>query len=151
MYKNLARLRMSRSKVTGQGHQVQKTKNCWVILLTMHRKACALRRTLHAAADDATASQPGVTGWRQYTLTAASGVVLGPRGPCVRQFYAGGKISACCLVEQSRRRGNTYEVSNIEPQLCRSGRRPFCVGWGYHLQGLVESRDSATPPRNGRY
>jgi len=29
-------------------------------------------------------------------LKAACG--NGPPGPCVRQFYAGGKISACCLV-----------------------------------------------------
>jgi len=28
----------------------------------MHVKACAVRRTLHAAADDTIAPQPGVTG-----------------------------------------------------------------------------------------
>jgi len=33
LYKNLARVRMSRSKVKGKGHPGTKTKNCWVILI----------------------------------------------------------------------------------------------------------------------
>jgi len=33
---------------------------------------------LHVTADDTITSQPGVTGWRQYTLTTACG--SGPRG-----------------------------------------------------------------------
>ena len=64
-------------------------------------RGAPLHHTLHAAADYTIASQPGVTGWWQYKPTAACG--SGPRrrghwGPCVRQFYAGGKINACCLV-----------------------------------------------------
>jgi len=52
-------------KVKGQGHQGQKErKTAESSPLTMRSKACAVRRTLHAAADDTIASQPrgvGVT------------------------------------------------------------------------------------------
>ena len=75
---------MSRSKVKGQGHKGQKTKNCWVISIdnALRREpytAWAVRCTKHAATDDTIACRPGVTG------------------------CAGGKISACCLVTWCRR------------------------------------------------
>ena len=87
----------SKVKVTG----VKKRKTAESSPLIMHSKACAVRRTLHAAADDTIASQPGGD---RVTAVHADGSLRqrssghGPRGPCVRQFYAGGKISACCLV-----------------------------------------------------
>jgi len=59
LYANLARVRMSTSKVKGQGHQGQKTKNCRAIPLTMHSKACAVGGAQQAATDDTTAWLPG--------------------------------------------------------------------------------------------
>jgi len=78
---------MSGSKVKGQGHQGH-MKNCSVIPLTMRSKGCAIRRTLNAAADDTIALQPGVTGSRQYTLTAVCGSGLRGRGrpPVLRRW-----------------------------------------------------------------
>jgi len=72
--------------------------------LTMHSKACAVRRTLHTVADDTIALQP--PGGDRVTAVHADGGLRerysGSRssGPCVRQFYAGGKISACCLASE---------------------------------------------------
>jgi len=49
-YKNLARVRRSRSKVKGQGHQGQKKRNTAESSpLTMHSKACAVGGTQQAA------------------------------------------------------------------------------------------------------
>jgi len=76
LYKNVARVIMSRSKVKDQGHKGQRQKTAESSQLTMHRRACAVARpyTQQAATDDTIAWPPRVTG------------------------YAGGKISACCLV-----------------------------------------------------
>ena len=84
--------------VKGQVTRDKKRKTAESSPLTMHSKACSTApyaarssRLCHCAA----AAGDSVTA--VYTPTAACG--NGPRGPCVRQFYAGGKISACCLVD----------------------------------------------------
>jgi len=66
---------MSRTKVKGQGHyRTKKRKTAESSPLTMQSKACVVGGTQQAASDDTIAWPPGVT------------------------RYAGGKISACCLV-----------------------------------------------------
>ena len=85
------------SKVKCQGHQGQKYEN----LLSHPHWQCMVRREPYAVLCTQQQTIPlrrslWLTGWRQYTLAAACG--SDPRGPCVRQFYAGGKISTCCLV-----------------------------------------------------
>jgi len=66
-------------------------------LLSHPHWQCCVRRTLHAAADDTIASQPG--GDRVTAVHADGGLRQWSSGSRSRQFYAGGKISACCLVE----------------------------------------------------
>ena len=63
---------MSRSKVKGQGHLGQNWKNCCIIPTdNALYKACAVCcKSRHPAADRTIPSQPGVTGWRECTLTA---------------------------------------------------------------------------------
>jgi len=63
MYKNLVRVRMSRSKVKGQGHHGQKRKTAESSPLTMHSYACVVGRTQQVATDDTIAWRPGVTGY----------------------------------------------------------------------------------------
>jgi len=61
---------MSRSKFKGQGHRAQKDKKTAESSpLTMHSKACAVRCTQQQTTP--LRRSRGVTGWRQYTLTAS--------------------------------------------------------------------------------
>jgi len=60
LYKNLARIRMSRSKVKVTGDKKRKTAESSPF--TMHSKACAAGRTQQAATDDTIAWPPGMTG-----------------------------------------------------------------------------------------
>jgi len=77
MYKNLARVRMSRSKVEGQGHQGQKQrKTAESSPLTMHSKACGVPRTPYAARSS-----------RRYHCVAAGG-----RGDRVTAVHADGGL-----------------------------------------------------------
>ena len=86
MYTNLARVRMSMSKVKVTRNK--KMKNCRVIPLTMYSKACAVGDTHQAATYNTIAWPPGVTG------------------------YAGGKISACCLVKVALQ-ANTLHCTDV--------------------------------------
>jgi len=68
--------------------------------------------TLHTAADDSIVWPPGVTGWRnaRWRRLACGFVRSSPRG-C---GYAGGKISACCLVKHSSKlRGRASTASTF--------------------------------------
>ena len=67
MYKNLARVRRSRSKVKGHGHQGQKNrKTAESSAFTMHTRACAVDRTHQAATDDTIAWPPRGDGLRRW-------------------------------------------------------------------------------------
>ena len=61
MYKNLARVRTSRSKVKVTGDK-KKRKTAESSPMTMHRRACAVARP-YVATDDTIACRPGVTGY----------------------------------------------------------------------------------------
>jgi len=61
-------VRMSRSKV--KVTRDKKTKKCRVILIDNACRQCPVGRTLQTAADESIVWPPGVTGWRQCTLTA---------------------------------------------------------------------------------
>jgi len=65
-----------KDKVKGQGHQEQERNTAESSPLTMHTRACAVARPYAASSN------------RRYHCVAAPGVT----------DYAGGKISACCLV-----------------------------------------------------
>ena len=75
------------SGVKGQRSRSPRTKNKTAESspLRMHNNACAVGRTQQAATDDTTAWLPGGDG-----VTAVDD-----------DGYAGGKISACCLVIQN--------------------------------------------------
>jgi len=98
LYKNLAQFeckgQRSKVKVTGE-----KRKNAESSSLTMFGKAnaCAVGRTLHAAVGESIVCPPGGDGGRAVHVDGGLRAVFvrsGPRG----RGYAGGKISACCLV-----------------------------------------------------
>ena len=99
LYKNLARIRMSKSKVKGQGPRDKNTKKCWVILIWQ----CMVRRRVrwrpYAARSSSRLHCVAPRGWRG-DGGACWWLACGFVGSCPRgRGYAGGKISACCLVD----------------------------------------------------
>jgi len=95
LYKNLAWVRMSTSKVKVTGTKNEKLLSHLPLKRRAPYSAYSSRR-YHcvAAGGDRVTAVHADGGLRERSSGS------GPRGPCVRQFYAGGKISACCLVKE---------------------------------------------------
>ena len=69
MYKNLTRVRRSRSKAKVTRDKKTTTESS---PLTMHSRACAVDSTPLATTDDTTACRPGVTGYAGWKISAYS-------------------------------------------------------------------------------
>jgi len=71
LYKNLAWLRLSRLKITGQGHRGQKTENCWVIPIDNACTTWFVGHMQQAAADDTVGIMTSLQAWH-HTATLSS-------------------------------------------------------------------------------